>query len=139
MYLGDDGSQDDVAENFDTGSPGTGAPCAAPAGTYTVTATPTADSGAGCPTWTSTMTFPPPAPDGNVNGCTYTPTGTLPICVIDFQCTVDNGEDTANTTGFIEVFNASLAGSEDSVVTADNDGGAPSSTCDFHLSYTLQQ
>jgi hypothetical protein len=135
--LGDDAEPEAAADFAESGPTGATGECAVPDGTYTVSATPSSDSGGPCSASTSTVTFPVPASDGAA-ACLYTSSGSLPVCAITFSCTVDDGSETTNTSGFIEVIGSSFAGAETQVVTADADASSPLSTCDFNLTYTPQ-
>jgi hypothetical protein len=139
---GDDAEATDALDLADS-SPGSstgppGAACAVPDGTYTVTATPSSDSGAGCIASTATITFPPPPPSDAGASCLYASSGSLPVCAVTFSCIDDDGTQTTNTSGFIEVIASSFAGAETQVVTADADASEPLSTCTFDLTYAAQ-
>ena len=134
--LGDDGAAIDVGFVGDDSSGG-GSDCALPAGTYAVTATPLADADPTCMPWTSTVTFPPSTKPNDAGvSCTYTPTGSLPICAVDFTC---EGHDDAGmlstTTGYIEVDGTSIAGQEEIQIPT---GDETADTCSYKLSYVKQ-
>jgi hypothetical protein len=134
---GDDAEPEDAIDFADSSPTGPTGECAVPDGTYAVTATPSSDSGGPCSASTSTVTFPVPASDGAA-ACIYTSSGSLPVCAITFSCTVDDGSETTNTSGFIEVIGSSFAGAETQLVTSDADASSPLSTCDFNLTYAPQ-
>jgi hypothetical protein len=137
--LGDDAAEEDALPFIEAGGGGsTGDECAVPPGTYTVTATPLSDSGPLCTGSTSTLTFPFLFSDAGPL-CTFAPSGSLPVCAINFSCTADDGTETTNTSGFIEVIDSAFAGSETVVVTFDADAGdTPISTCNLNLAYQSQ-
>lgn len=118
----------------DDSSSGGGSDCVLPSGTYSVTAMPEADADPSCVPWTSTVTFPPStkANDAGVT-CTYTPSGQLPLCAVDFIC---NGLDDAGMlttiTGFIEVDGTSISGTEE---IQSPTGDEIDTTCSYTLTY----
>jgi hypothetical protein len=134
--LGDDGPGPDVIV-FGDGSSGGGGNCALPSGTFAVTATPDADADPTCMPWTSTVTFPPSTKPNDAGvSCSYTPTGSLPVCAVSFSCQGrDDGGMVAKTTGFIEVDGTSIAGTEEIQVST---GDETVTTCSYKLSYVKQ-
>ncbi len=143
QVLGDDGGLD-VYEAFETSTlSGDGGPCTIPGAAYTVTATPTDDGGSQCPAWTSTVIPPGPSKTGPCLGGPGTGSwqsdGMLPVCALTFTCSGDNGQYTTVTTGSVEVFEGTYAGTAESLVYSDVEAGAPLYTCTFHLDYALKQ
>ena len=144
VVLGDDGSLD-VFEAFETSAlAGDAGLCTIPSVAYTVTATPTEDSGPQCPAWTSTVIPPGPFPVtgpclGGPGMGSWQGDGPLPMCAVDFTCSNDDGVDTMVTTGSVEVYEGTYAGTAESQVYSDLDASVALYTCTFHLDYTLQQ
>ena len=121
------------APTFGDGSGSSGGDCAIPSGTYTVTATPSGDAGLSCTGSTSTITFPTSHVDGGPF-CSYIPSGSPPACAVSFSCTSTSGGDATIASGFIEVLDSSIGGSETVVVT-DTATTHVISNCAFTLAY----
>ena len=133
--IGDDGPTLDDVELGD-GSSGGGGNCALPSGTFAVTGTPAADADPTCTAFSTTVTFPPSTKPNDAGvTCTYTGTGSLPICAVSFTCQgYDDAAMLDTITGYIEVDGTSLSGTEEIMSTGD---GAVQ-PCNFELSYVKQ-
>ncbi|HTQ42173.1 MAG TPA: hypothetical protein VMI75_05390 [Polyangiaceae bacterium] len=133
--LGDDGPSLDDVELGD-GSSGGGGNCALPSGTFAVTATPDADADPTCMAFSTMVTFPPSIKPNDAGvTCSYTATGSLPICAVSFTCQgYDDAAMVDTVTGYIEVDGTSIEGTEEIMSTGD---GAVQ-PCNYRLSYVKQ-
>lgn len=137
--FGDD-ALDEISFTPPEGGPeNDGGPCAMDPGTYSVTYTATGGTAdaAGCQSFTATLTYPP-VDDGGATQCFYTPSGNLPICSIDFDCSFDDGTYTTKNHGFIQVLDGSYGGQDTKEAFLDADGGFPVLTCQYTLDFTKQ-